>query len=466
MKQIYIVILMLAFGFTAIAQDNSLMFTKGIPQSTQLNAAFRPVKKWYLAMPALGSVQFNGTNSGFSWNDIIRKGTGMQADSLIVDLDYAAGQMQDNNLFATEASLQVLGFGFAVKQWFFTFDINHRLKARMNYPASLMNLRYGNWDYDLSQPINHSFSDIYVNGLDYHEVVLGASKSINDKLTLGVRVKYLIGVANVQSEYFTLEMETFQNGNMRITSDASFRTNIPLDITYDAEGYVDNLEVRDDADELFTSTKNTGFGLDLGATYQLTDKLMLGAAINDLGFINWKEGTSRLFTKGTFDYDGVNVSDELTGDAGDADYLEQLGDDFEETFRFSNDADSYRTGLMGNFNVSADYQFKEWLNFGLVSKNYFVDDKLVPQVTLATGLQAGRILSGAITYSYMKNAPANLGAGMALNLGPFQVYAVTDNLNAAFKPASAKYVNARLGINFVFNGKRDKADDRPEESVE
>jgi hypothetical protein len=466
MKQLYIAIILLTLGFCTFAQDNSLMFTKGIPQSTQLNAAFRPVKKWYVAMPALGSVQFNGTNSGFSWNDIIRKGTGLQSDSLIVDLDYATSQMQDNNLFATEASLQVLGFGFAVKQWFFTFDINHKLKARMNYPVSLMNLRYGNWDYDMNKPINHSFSDMYVNGLDYNEVAIGASKVINDKLTLGMRVKYIMGVANVQSEYFRLDMETLTNGTMRIISDAAFRTNIPLDITYDADGYVDQLEVSDDAEDMFTSTKNTGWGFDFGATYQVTEKLMLGAAINDLGFINWKEGTSRLYTKGTFEYSGVDVSDELTGDAGDADYLEQLADDFEETFRFSNDGGSYSTGLMGSFNVSADYQLKRWLNFGFVSKNYFVEDKLIPQVSLATGLQAGRILSTAITYSYMKNAPANLGAGMALKLGAFQVYAVTDNLNAAFKPASAKYVNARLGINFVFNGKREKADEVVEESIQ
>ncbi len=466
MKQLYIAIILLVMSFGSYAQDNSLMFTKGIPQSTQLNAAFRPVKKWYIAMPALGSVQINSTNSGFSWNDIIRNGTGNQADSLIVDLDYATSQMQETNLFATEASLQVLGFGFAAKKWFFTFDINHKLKARMNYPVSLMDLRYGNWDYDRNKPVNHSFSDMYVNGLDYHEVAIGASKVVNDKLTLGMRVKYIIGVANVQSEYFNLDMETLADGTMRIISDAAFRTNIPLDITYDAEGYVDNLEVSDSADDMFTSTKNTGWGFDFGATYQLTDKLQLGAAVNDLGFINWKEGTSRLYTKGTFEYTGVDVSDELTGDAGDADYLEQLADDFEETFRFNNDDEAYSTGLMGSFNVSADYQLKRWLNFGLVSKNYFVEDKLIPQVSLATGLQAGRILSTAITYSYMKNAPANLGAGMALKLGAFQVYAVTDNLNAAFKPASAKYVNARLGINFVFNGKREKAEDVVEESVE
>ncbi|MCT4646651.1 MAG: DUF5723 family protein [Carboxylicivirga sp.] len=465
MKQLYIALIAIVVSVSAMAQDNSLMFTKGIPQSTQLNAAFRPVKKWYLAMPALGSIQLNGSHTGFSWDDIIRKGTGIQRDSLIVDLDYAAGQMQDNNLFATEASIQVLGFGFAVKEWFFTFDINHKLKAKVNYPLSLMDLRYGNWNYDESKPINHSFSDLYVNGLDYHEVAIGASKFINDRLTLGMRVKYVMGVANVQSEHFNMDIETFEDGSMRIMSDASFRTNIPLDLKYDEDGYVDDLDVSDDAEDMLTSTKNTGWGFDFGATYQVTDKLLLGAAVNDLGFIKWKDGTSRLYTKGTFDYDGVDVSDEITGDEGDEDYLEDLADDFEETFRLSDDQSSYNTGLMGNFNVSADYQLKKWLNFGVVSKNYIVDDKLVPQLTVATGLQAGRFLSTAFTYSYMKNAPANFGAGMRMNLGAFQIYGVTDNLGSFLNPSSAKYVNARFGINFVFNGKRERSKDKSEEAI-
>ncbi len=456
MKQLYITILILGATIVANAQDNTLVFTKGIPQSTQVNAAFRPVNKWYLSMPALGSLQFSGANSGFSWSDVVRSGTGLQADSLVIDLDYAASQMQQNNLLAADASFQLLGFGFAVKKMFFTFDINHKFKAKMNYPLSLMDIRYGNWNYEKNVPISHSFSDMYVNALDYTEIALGASRIINDKLTVGMRLKYIIGVGNVQSEYVNLNIETFDDGSMTLTSDASFRTNIPLEVTYDEEGYVDDFEVSDDADETLLSTNNTGWGVDLGATYKLTDKLTLGAALNDIGYIKWKNDPSRLYMDGVFEYDGLDVSGKLTGDEGDQDYLDDLMDDLGDSLRISHGGGAYKTGLMGNMTLSADYQLKKWCNVGLVNKNYWVDGKWVPQVTLGAGAQAGRILSASITYSYMKNAPMNLGAGMALNLGPLQIYAVSDNLNSALKPSKAKYVNARLGINFVFNGKREK----------
>ena len=451
-------LLVLFFCVAALrAQDNSLMFTKGIPQSTGLNPAFRPVKKWYIAMPALGSVKLNGSNSGFSWNDIIRRGTGTRADSLIVDLDYAGRQMQDNNLFATEASVQLIGFGFAAKDWFFTFDINHKLKAKVNYPLSLMNLRYGNWNYKGDVPISHSLSDLYVNAMNYNEIALGASKPVSDRLTLGLRVKFIMGVAHLESEYMNFDMQTFENAGLCIRSDAAFRTSVPLSITHDANGYVSRIAVKDSfgVDD-FAAGKNRGFGFDAGATCQLSDNLMIGVAFNDIGLVRWSNETSRFTSKGVFNYKGVNVSEELTGDEGDGDYLDRLANDFEETFRFSSGNERYTTGLMGSFNVSADYRFRQWLNFGFVSKNYFVEDKLIPQLTLAAGLQAGRILSGAVTYSYMKNAPANLGTGMSFNLGVFQLYAVTDNLISMLKLSNAKYVNARLGINFVFNGDKER----------
>ncbi len=457
MKQLYIAILLLFTVSVVSAQDNTMVFTKGIPQSSQVNVAYRPVQKWYLSMPAIGSIGFNTSNSGFSWNDLIRKGTGTQADSLIIDLDYAAGQMQDNNLFATDASLQIIGFGFAVKKWFFTFDINQKMKAKFNYPKSLFDIRYGNWDYDNGTPISHSFSDMYLNTIDYNEIAIGASKSINDKLTVGLKLKYLMGVANVQTEYMNLEIETFENGDMRLSSDASIQTNVPLDVTYDEDGYVDDVVVSDDADEALLSSDNTGWAFDLGATYQLTDKIMLGLAFNDLGYIKWKNQPSRLFTNGVFDYEGVDISDKLTGDDNDKDYLDELSDDFNDSFHLEHEnSGAYTTGIMGNMTLSAEYQLAKWANVGLVSKNYWVDKKWLMHTTLGAGVQAGRILSASLTYSYMKNAPFNIGAGMALNLGPVQIYAVTDNLNSAIKPASAKYVNARLGLNFVFNGKRSK----------
>ncbi len=460
MKQLYTAFLLLSLSICMNAQDNAFMFLEGVPQTTQINPAFRPVKGGYFALPAFGSIKFNGTNTGFSWSDIIRNGTGAQADSLIIDIDNLSSKLQDNNLLATEASLQVFGLGFRVKKAFITLDVNHRMKAKLNYPKSLLDLRYGNYNYDKNVPISHSFSDLFINTIDYHEIALGVSHPITEKITVGARFKYLIGVANAESEKFNVGIETLDDGTMIMQSDAAFRTSYPLHVTTDADGYIDDISTDDDAEATdILLGDNRGFGFDLGVTWNVIDKLTIGAAVNDIGFINWKTNTNRFYSKGRFEYNGIDVTKTITGDDDDTDYLEDLADDLEDSFKFEADESSYKTGLMGSFNVTAEYQLKKWLNFGAVSKSYIIDDKLVPETTLALGLTPGSALSSVFTYSMMKNAPANFGAALALKLGALQVYAATDNLNSVFTPNKAKYVNARLGINFVFSGRKKKSEE-------
>lgn len=452
MKKIYILLLSIAFTGLIQAQDNALIFMKGIPQTTQVNPAFRPVNGSYFALPALGSVKINGSNTGFSWSDLITSGAGSQADSLIFNLDQLAAKLQDNNLLATEASIQMLGFGFATEKAYYSFDINYRLKAKISYPGSILDLRYGNWDYDNDRPINHSLSDLYVNGMNYTEIAFGYSRMITDNLSVGARVKYLFGVASVESEMMNIGIETFDNGMMRVTTDAAFRTSLPMKAEYDEDGYVTGLSYDDSIDrgDLFTNS-NRGWGFDLGVMWEPINKLTVGAAINDLGYINWKTRTSRYYSQGSFEYDGYDVSDEITGDATNSDdYWDQLAEDFENSFKLNEEATSYKTGLMGSFNLTANYQLQKWLNVGAMSKSYFVDGQWIPETTLAAGLNPGKALSTVITYSAMKNAPANLGVGLALKGGPVQLYFVTDNINSALQPSKAKYVNVRLGLNLVF----------------
>ncbi|TRX63297.1 DUF5723 family protein [Carboxylicivirga sp. M1479] len=458
MYRIYIAyILILLIVGSVSAQDNTQIFLKGIPQNNIMNPAFRPVDGWYIAMPALGGVQINGENSGFSWNDIIRPDA--TSDSTVIDLDYAAGQLQDLNTFATEATLQVLGLGFSVREHtFLSFEINHRLKARANYPKALFDLRNGNWNYEGNAPINHDLSDMYVHGVDYNEIAFGWSRILNSKFTIGARAKIILGVAHVESEYVDAKFITEENSLVSLQSSMAVRTNLPLDIGYDDEGYVSSVELSDSfgADD-FLSTKNKGFAFDFGVTYQATEKLLLGASVIDVGSISWTTETTQLSTSGTFLFEGVDVSDEITGEeGGEDDYWAQLEADFKEAFKVEDANEVYSTGLMGNFNVSAFYQFQPWLNFGVLSKNYVIDELFLPEASFSVGLSHRKVISSAITYTMKKNAPSNLGTGISVRAGAFQFYAVTDNLLSLFDPENAQYVNGRIGINLIFDKKKEE----------
>ena len=52
------------------------------------------------------------------------------------------------------------------------------------------------------------------------------------------------------------------------------------------------------------------------------------------------------------------------------------------------------------------------------------------------------------------NSYNNLGLGVALKEGAMQLYFVSDNVLALADPSKTSFVNGRVGINFLFGGKR------------
>jgi hypothetical protein len=50
----------------------------------------------------------------------------------------------------------------------------------------------------------------------------------------------------------------------------------------------------------------------------------------------------------------------------------------------------------------------------------------------------------------------NIGLGLAMNLGPFQMYVITDNIYTAFMPKNSKSAGIMAGFNLNFGcNKRD-----------
>ena len=56
-----------------------------------------------------------------------------------------------------------------------------------------------------------------------------------------------------------------------------------------------------------------GLGLDIGATYDLTDRIVVSAAITDLGFIRWKKDVTNLKANNQFEFSGLNMLDFFNG---------------------------------------------------------------------------------------------------------------------------------------------------------
>jgi len=74
-------------------------------------------------------------------------------------------------------------------------------------------------------------------------------------------------------------------------------------------------------------------------------------------------------------------------------------------------------------------------------------------MTLSGNAYFGDTFSLTGSYTMAGNTYNNLGLGLAIKEGFMQLYFVSDNILALADPSKARFVNARVGINFLFGRK-------------
>ena len=103
--------------------------------------------------------------------------------------------------------------------------------------------------------------------------------------------------------------------------------------------------------------------------------------------------------------------------------------------------------------MGGTYQINDKFNIGLLDRLYKYKNISKNTVTLSGNAFLGNFFSLSGSYSMIGNSYNNLGLGMAFRSGFTQLYLVSDNLLALSDPAKAKFVNVRLGMNFLFGRK-------------
>ncbi|WP_372643268.1 DUF5723 family protein [Ancylomarina sp.] len=433
--------------------NNTLYLMQNVPQSNQLNPAIQPECKVFLGFPGLSSIYVNYANNGFTYSDIIKDGTGLQKDSLVVDINSFHDALQSTNTIVNQLDYTFFSLGIRAKKMFFTLDVSSKIDNRLGFDKGLVSfLKNGNAGY-MGRTAN--LGAIGLDGTAYNEVALGVSKQVTEKLTVGVKAKMLFGVANMHMDQSNLSVYTSESGDLvQLRSKQLMKVSMPLDVTQDADGYIDDVDVLDDDFDgtFFSGTNNKGFAFDLGATYQFNDRTTFYASILDIGGIKWND-TYELSQDATFDWQGGDWSQ--SGNSNDPNYreiedvMEDLTDSIADAFRFKDKAGSYSRALPTKIYLGGSYKLNERVNVGAVSRTEIFNGKVRPSLSLSANTRVIRNFSASLSYSMVNNSYNNVGVGIAAKLGPFQIYAVSDNI-LAMNPNTAKTANLRFGMNMMF----------------
>ena len=436
---------------------------QNVPQSNQLNPAIQPECKVFIGFPGLSSIYFNHSNSSFNYDDIIKDGTGLQRDSLVVDINSFHNALKSTNIISNQLDYTFFSLGIRAKKMFFTLDISSKVDTRFGFDKGLISFfKDGNAAY-MGRTAN--LGAIGLEGTAYNEVALGVSKQVTEKLTVGIKAKALLGVANMHMDESDLSVFTSESGDLvQLRSKQLMKVSMPLDITQktadDGTNYIDDIDILDDDmdADFFSGTNNKGFAFDLGATYQFDERTTFYASILDIGAIKWND-SYELYQDATFDWKGGDWSQ--SGNSNDPNYreiedvMDDLTDSISEAFRFRDNTGSYSKALPTKIYLGGSYELNKRIGFGAVSRTEIYNGKLRPSLTLSANTRVIRNLSASFSYSMVNNSYNNIGVGVAAKLGPFQIYAVSDNI-LAMNPNTAQLANIRFGMNMMFGCRKKK----------
>jgi len=315
------------------------------------------------------------------------------------------------------------------------------------------------------------------------ELAFGWQREFKEKWSFGARAKYLKGLENVRTKsndiLWKTDPTTFDwtvSGQMELMSSGIYENLDSLDNNSPLE--------REDFGDYFSSKKNSGLALDLGATYTLNERTDLSFSLVDFGFIQWKtDNRNYVSTNGEFVFAGLDLTTELYGaDSTVSDSLEavldNLADDVENTFGYNENTSDYRTSLRSRIYLGANYKVFQGGKFpgmvGLTAQGKFRNKRIHPSVTLSYNQKVGKWLSATLAYSMINRDFQNVGAGLRFQKGPVQFYVTADNLmpltlteitvadaetsESVKYPSFSQNVQVHTGINFVFGASQKDTD--------
>ena len=452
---------MMMLGEAAQAQYlRSSYFMEGTSARLQLNPGLQPTKG-YFNVPIIGSFNMSASSNVLGTSDIIDL---MDSGSDLYSNDKLFDRLKADNRLNVNLNTDILSFGWYRGKGFWSVNVGLRADfgaALAKDMFSMMRTMNGFALEDVAGTNqSYSLSNQTLNMKAYAEIGLGYSRRITEKLTVGGRVKVLLGLARVGMyiNQFDLNLDV---PNLRNYQDDASRGELsPSDwygkgysyaadgnvittlkgggMTFDNNGMIDNFDL--DAGDL--GIAGSGFGIDLGASYKVWDNLTVSASILDLGFLKWKESETTVATVSGEAHETIDASN----------YDRYIGGDFLSFERFDFEEGSpekvkTKTRLYSTLLLAGEYGLlNNKLSVGAMYTARFAEPKTLNELTFLATFRPKNWLNAAISYSPIQASGKSIG--LAVKLGP--LFVGTDYM---FFGGNSKSVNGFLGISFPLGGK-------------
>lgn len=426
-------ILLVAGGSAAFSQHSLVLYNmQQVPQSNLLNPGQIPLMKAYFGFPFISGVRVGAGNTGFTYNQF-----DMANKNDAYDFDYAG--LRDHlksgtNRVSTDFEIQLISFGFRVGKGFLNVDVGDVVFGSGTYTPALLDMFDDIQNYrliiqEMETTYDQSRQDL--NGAYYRSYSVSYGHQVLPNLSLGGRFRYLQGKVGTWTENEGLMFHYPGDGNY-------FQVRGQMNLLSAGTNNFDDPE----SSFFLFGGGNHGFAFDFGGVYRVNDQIELSISAVNLGQITWKKDVNYQVVADHLQFSAVDIEDHL-------DLWGEIGDSLLNGQPVNADV-RFTTPLPQRFYLGGNYYFNPNTSLGLVINPVRFNGATDVALAVTGNMQIGKTLGLSAAMAYNRYSPFNLGLGMSLDLGPFQLYAITDNLISTFSWKNAHAVQAQFGINFKF----------------
>lgn len=441
-------------------------FMEGNIYRHRLNPALSSTRN-HASLPLLGGVQV--TSMGNVGLGDFMFDSPYESDKLVtfmhqsVDANDFLGSLEDDNVIRMDLDFTIASVAFKAFGGYNTIDLTLRSNTGMSVP-------YGMFHFMKEMGSgNYSFTDLTMQTRNFADLSFGHSRKINKDLTIGARAKFLFGLGYANVNFDRMNIST---SGTAWEVDAQGEADIALGGSYKhsrSKSTADR-KVISGYEDAAAGLHGFGVGIDLGATYDLSEVLVEGlsvsASVTDLGFISWSKAAKAEVNPGEkYVFDGFeNMAIHSGNNSTIDDQWEALRDDLEDFFALEDKGEGgVTTGIGAKFNLGAEYKmpFYNKLSAGVLYTHCFDGVFSYDQASLMVNLSPNNVLDFAVSGT-ASTYGAGFGAMANIHCPGFSFFIGSDcflsKVNKQFVPLEDMNASVSFGINVAFgNNKKVKS---------
>ena len=428
---------LLMLGGAAMAQNlNSAYFTEAYHYRHNLNPAFGDSCN-FVSIPVLGNV--NATMRGnFGYQDVVMKNPmyGQPGQKRMTTFmnpyistgDALKGFNKGDNKIVGDVNLTILAAGFKAWGGYNTIELSEKTNFGMVLPYELFEFakNTGNRNYNIG--------DVSLRARSYAELALGHSRQITEKLRMGAKLKFLLGVGAADVELKDMRADLAGTDQWVISGQGTAQVSM--------KGFTYKSKESEYKDPSHISPEGTQ------GKYQHVDDVDVD------GF-----GLGGLNAKNQFVFNGFHDTTVGSGSGGTLDdKMDSYGDQLSDfaNLKDMGDAGSRSTALAATINLGAEYTLPVYkkLSFGALSSTRLNGSYTWTEGRVSANWKPLSWLDGGVNFAVNSFSTS---MGWVLNIHPhgYNLFVGMDHLlgktSKEFIPLSSN-ASFAIGMNVTWGG--------------